>query len=846
MVGGEQSRKRPRTKATETKEKAAIGTNWSENNRYYVMRFLRLLYTDFMPPDMQYPRIATTARRPSAYCRIKHVGFVRKRSKEIAYSHVLRTRTEGGACSYPCTMGCKVECRTTSARHVGPVWACDNPWWKTLKKAYDSWCDGLDIHGLEEVVTDATKKGADDGGASPVAVGGTEGAAARGASMVRGGAVVRVAVGGASRAVGGAVGNAAKGASGVAVTAVEGADDGGASSVVVGGTEGAAARRASRVRRGGAVVRAAVGGASRAVGGAVGTAAKGASGVAVTAVEGADDGGASSVAVGGAEGAVARGASRGGAVVRAAVGGASRAACGETSGSAHMARLVEVEGRLTKEIEKNKWLRRDIECTSAAIDSWKRIAEELKHAKEKVEESMEYEAKEASDHLAIVEGTCQALEKSLATARAELAEALAGGDTVKEAMALMLHFIHANSRPAQGHILEKVGEHAKKVGLTPPDGVEPLIYVGRPSAEQCDELHEYGSGSMRTIKFYTLPSGSKLNLHADGNGQHEDAFLATLGRPAKDGTPIAMLLVASPEVLGGSTNPLHTEFALLPCFPGSIITLSGRLAIGGNLSDSSKGYLHGKPPIDLMATSEATPHVVLACKRFKLRECDVRPEGAASESVMRPAGSIDYKNPLEAVYHRMYIIGPVAEEDAYAPLVESMRKRGDIWEPIDLHSYKQRARLQRGRHLWGPGMMVKHNTDLESLGLIPNIQFSPEVYMSRRIYKTPHKLLPRVIALVFSREEPRFMISSTGVHLDYDPSDTRRPTKRDNGEAWEESRRRKSLIRVFVGPHHPDRDALLAHMKVVVSQCQSTWWLYAADMRVTNVDNGVVRLESFI
>ncbi|KAK3267311.1 hypothetical protein CYMTET_24122 [Cymbomonas tetramitiformis] len=347
------------------------------------------------------------------------------------------------------------------------------------------------------------------------------------------------------------------------------------------------------------------------------------------------------------------------------------------------------------------------------------------------------------------------------------------GKTKQEAMALMLHFIHANSRPAQGHILEKVGEHAKKVGLTPPDGVEPLIYVGRPSAEQCDELHEYGSGSMRTIKFYTLPSGSKLNLHADGNGQHEDAFLATLGRPAKDGTPIAMLLVASPEVLGGSTNPLHTEFALLPCFPGSIITLSGRLAIGGNLSDSSKGYLHGKPPIDLMAASEATPHVVLACKRFKLRDCDVRPEGAASESVMRPAGSIDYKNPLEAVYHRMYIIGPVAEEDAYAPLVESMRKRGDIWEPIDLHTYKQRARLQRGRHLWGPGMMVKHNTDLESLGLIPNIQFSPEVYMSRRIYKTPHKLLPRAIALVFSREEPRFMISSTGVHLDYDPSDTR-------------------------------------------------------------------------
>eukprot|EP00854_Cymbomonas_tetramitiformis_P006763 gene6763-8088_t len=184
------------------------------------------------------------------------------------------------------------------------------------------------------------------------------------------------------------------------------------------------------------------------------------------------------------------------------------------------------------------------------------------------------------------------------------------------------------SRPVQREILEKVGEHARTVGLVPPYGAEPRIYVGRPSSEQCDELHEYGRGSTRTIKFYTLPSGSKLNLHADGNGQHEDAFvLATLGTPAKDGSPVAILLIASPEVWVGSDNPLHTE----------------------------------------------------------LREFVVRPEGAAFETAMRLAGSIDYKDPLQAVFNRMYVIGPVVKEDAYAPLVESLRRREDIWEPTYLH-----------------------------------------------------------------------------------------------------------------------------------------------------------------
>ncbi|KAK3279759.1 hypothetical protein CYMTET_12377 [Cymbomonas tetramitiformis] len=243
------------------------------------------------------------------------------------------------------------------------------------------------------------------------------------------------------------------------------------------------------------------------------------------------------------------------------------------------------------------------------------------------------------------------------------------------------------SRPVQREILEKVGEHARTVGLVPPYGAEPRIYVGRPSSEQCDELHEYGRGSTRTIKFYTLPSGSKLNLHADGNGQHEDAFvLATLGTPAKDGSPVAILLIASPEVWVGSDNPLHTEFAVLPCFPGSVTTLLARLAIGGNPSDySSLGYVHGKPHIDLLATAEGTPHVVLACERFRLREFVVRPEGAAFETAMRLAGSIDYKDPLQAVFNRMYVIGPVVKEDAYAPLVESLRRREDIWEPTYLH-----------------------------------------------------------------------------------------------------------------------------------------------------------------
>ncbi|KAK3241901.1 hypothetical protein CYMTET_48371, partial [Cymbomonas tetramitiformis] len=194
--------------------------------------------------------------------------------------------------------------------------------------------------------------------------------------------------------------------------------------------------------------------------------------------------------------------------------------------------------------------------------------------------------------------------------------------------------------------------------------------------------------------------------------------------------------------------------------PGAITTLSGRLAIGGDPESQIAGYLHGKPPVDLAAGSDAAPHVVLACKRFKLRAFNARPETSAAESVARPVGSVDFADPLRAGHYRFYVIGPVAAEDAYPPLLQSLRERGDIWEPENVQGYTRRARVQRGRHLWDPGMMVKHNTDLESLGLIPNVQYAPEVHKSRKLPGTPPGPEPRVIALLLNRRrEPRFQFS---------------------------------------------------------------------------------------
>ncbi|KAK3269099.1 hypothetical protein CYMTET_22434 [Cymbomonas tetramitiformis] len=400
--------------------------------------------------------------------------------------------------------------------------------------------------------------------------------------------------------------------------------------------------------------------------------------------------------------------------------------------------------------------------------------------------------------------------------------------------------------PRQSGVLGKVGEFARAIGLTPPDGAEPLVYLGSPSPRACDALHVHGTGASRSTKFYTRPTGGKVNLHADGTGQHEDAFLATLGKPLPDGKPVAMLMVASPDVWDGTVSPFHTEFAVIPCFPRAITTLSGRLAIGGDPESQIAGYLHGKPPVDLAAGSDAAPHVVLACKRFKLRAFDARPGTSAAESVARPVGSVDFADPLRAGHYRFYVIGPVAAEDAYPPLLQSLRERGDIWEPENVQGYTRRARVQRGRHLWDPGMMVKHNTDLESLGLIPNVQYAPEVHKSRKLPGTPPGPEPRVIALLLNRRrEPRFRFSRArggtragrpSVSVEYALVGGREH-KKGAFTAWEVSCESGDLVRVLLGPRHPDHAAFLRHLGIDVGPSErARWWLYAADMRVTRVD----------
>ncbi|KAK3280444.1 hypothetical protein CYMTET_11714 [Cymbomonas tetramitiformis] len=347
------------------------------------------------------------------------------------------------------------------------------------------------------------------------------------------------------------------------------------------------------------------------------------------------------------------------------------------------------------------------------------------------------------------------------------------GKTKKEGAALMLHFVHADERPAQSGVLGKVGEFARAIGLTPPNGAEPLVYLGSPSPRACDALHVHGTGASRSTKFYTRPTGGKVNLHADGTGQHEDAFLATLGKPLPDGKPVAMLMVASPDVWDGTVSPFHTEFAVIPCFPRAITTLSGRLAIGGDPESQIAGYLHGKPPVDLAAGSDAAPHVVLACKRFKLRAFDARPGTSAAESVARPVGSVDFADPLRAGHYRFYVIGPVAAEDAYPPLLQSLRERGDIWEPENVQGYTRRARVQRGRHLWDPGMM-----------------FSPRARGGTRAGRPSVSV---EYALVGGREH-----------------------KKGAFTAWEVSCESGDLVRVLLGPRHPDHAAFLRHLGIDV------------------------------
>eukprot|EP00854_Cymbomonas_tetramitiformis_P022106 gene22106-26638_t len=185
-------------------------------------------------------------------------------------------------------------------------------------------------------------------------------------------------------------------------------------------------------------------------------------------------------------------------------------------------------------------------------------------------------------------------------------------------------------------------------------------------------LHE--RGARHRSMSYSEPIGGKQNLHADGHGQDADTLLAVLGNIMRDKhdrpMPSAVFMVVD-----AAMAPFTGEYVLIPCRPGSVICMAGKLANGGD--GTRQGAKHGKLPVPLAASDMGAPHLVMSCKRFFLLQD--RPIGGA---IICGVGVNEFSptDPLRFTFYRRNIIGRVACADAYPPNLEVVRRDGLVWE----------------------------------------------------------------------------------------------------------------------------------------------------------------------